>query len=252
MFLSPVYCSETNLKVKQALTVTAELGEDLQKLTEFNGESTWKIHLTKTFARAPAFTECPWVFLPGCALLPATVSLDTGAEEQNGHVEDCTADISSVYRKRGPPLHAGLPVLCMATTWKSIAGNSPSGWILFFNVSCVDTAHVKRQYKSLCNCTVETVFPKLLASFWSQIIFTMHFHTDAVILVCWLLLQQHFSDTVQTWGLTLCTQDRWQLPILKPCPASIPLLSRCNNKNCILRYLKTSSADIVSGQRVLS
>uniref|UniRef100_A0A8C3KK15 Phospholipid-transporting ATPase n=1 Tax=Calidris pygmaea TaxID=425635 RepID=A0A8C3KK15_9CHAR len=29
---------ETNLKVKQALTVTAELGEDLQKLTEFNGE----------------------------------------------------------------------------------------------------------------------------------------------------------------------------------------------------------------------
>ncbi|KAF1396631.1 Phospholipid-transporting ATPase FetA, partial [Spheniscus magellanicus] len=28
---------ETNLKVKQALTVTAELGEDLQKLTEFNG-----------------------------------------------------------------------------------------------------------------------------------------------------------------------------------------------------------------------
>uniref|UniRef100_A0A8V0Y0Z9 Phospholipid-transporting ATPase n=1 Tax=Gallus gallus TaxID=9031 RepID=A0A8V0Y0Z9_CHICK len=29
---------ETNLKVKQALTVTAELGEDLQKLTDFNGE----------------------------------------------------------------------------------------------------------------------------------------------------------------------------------------------------------------------
>ncbi|KAM6392036.1 phospholipid-transporting ATPase ID-like [Rhynochetos jubatus] len=29
---------ETNLKVKQALTITAELGEDLQKLTEFNGE----------------------------------------------------------------------------------------------------------------------------------------------------------------------------------------------------------------------
>ncbi|XP_068781065.1 phospholipid-transporting ATPase ID [Struthio camelus] len=29
---------ETNLKVKQALTVTAELGEDLQKLTEFDGE----------------------------------------------------------------------------------------------------------------------------------------------------------------------------------------------------------------------
>ncbi|NXG67568.1 AT8B2 ATPase, partial [Hemiprocne comata] len=29
---------ETNLKVKQALTVTAELGEDLQKLTEFSGE----------------------------------------------------------------------------------------------------------------------------------------------------------------------------------------------------------------------
>ncbi|KAK2512177.1 phospholipid-transporting ATPase ID [Columba guinea] len=31
---------ETNLKVKQALTVTAELGEDLQKLTEFNGPDT--------------------------------------------------------------------------------------------------------------------------------------------------------------------------------------------------------------------
>lgn len=45
MFLSHVICfSETNLKVKQALTITAELGEDLQKLTEFNGESTWKIH----------------------------------------------------------------------------------------------------------------------------------------------------------------------------------------------------------------
>lgn len=45
MFLSHVICySETNLKVKQALTVTAELGEDLQKLTEFNGESTRKIH----------------------------------------------------------------------------------------------------------------------------------------------------------------------------------------------------------------
>ncbi|XP_039399383.1 phospholipid-transporting ATPase ID-like isoform X2 [Mauremys reevesii] len=29
---------ETNLKVKQALTVTAELGENLQKLTDFNGE----------------------------------------------------------------------------------------------------------------------------------------------------------------------------------------------------------------------
>lgn len=40
-----IYYSETNLKVKQALTVTAELGEDLQKLTEFNGESTQKIHL---------------------------------------------------------------------------------------------------------------------------------------------------------------------------------------------------------------
>lgn len=39
MFLSYIVChSETNLKVKQALTVTAELGEDLQKLTEFNGE----------------------------------------------------------------------------------------------------------------------------------------------------------------------------------------------------------------------
>lgn len=45
MFLSYIVChSETNLKVKQALTVTAELGEDLQKLTEFNGEYKWKIH----------------------------------------------------------------------------------------------------------------------------------------------------------------------------------------------------------------
>lgn len=44
-FLSYIVChSETNLKVKQALTVTAELGEDLQKLTEFNGEYKWKIH----------------------------------------------------------------------------------------------------------------------------------------------------------------------------------------------------------------
>lgn len=39
-----IYYSETNLKVKQALTVTAELGEDLQKLTEFTGESIQKIN----------------------------------------------------------------------------------------------------------------------------------------------------------------------------------------------------------------
>uniref|UniRef100_A0A670IWD6 Phospholipid-transporting ATPase n=1 Tax=Podarcis muralis TaxID=64176 RepID=A0A670IWD6_PODMU len=32
------HCRETNLKVKQALTVTAELGEDLQALSSFDGE----------------------------------------------------------------------------------------------------------------------------------------------------------------------------------------------------------------------
>uniref|UniRef100_A0A8C0GC78 Phospholipid-transporting ATPase n=1 Tax=Chelonoidis abingdonii TaxID=106734 RepID=A0A8C0GC78_CHEAB len=37
-FDSCFYYRETNLKVKQALTVTAELGENLQKLTDFDGE----------------------------------------------------------------------------------------------------------------------------------------------------------------------------------------------------------------------
>jgi len=51
-----MYYSETNLKVKQALTVTAELGEDLQKLTDFNGEFMLKFLFPKDFLKH----QRPW------------------------------------------------------------------------------------------------------------------------------------------------------------------------------------------------
>lgn len=52
-----MYYSETNLKVKQALTVTAELGEDLQKLTDFNGEFMSKFVFSKNFLKHWS----PWI-----------------------------------------------------------------------------------------------------------------------------------------------------------------------------------------------
>jgi len=121
VFLSHVICySETNLKVKQALTVTAELGEDLQKLTEFNGESTWKNLLSRTFAQTPEAREHLGVFLPGWLLLPARTPLDAAAGKQNWDIAVCTTGINST-RKEIPPLVAGVPVLW----WQPTGGYPP-------------------------------------------------------------------------------------------------------------------------------
>lgn len=54
-------CRETNLKVKQALTVTAGLGGDLQALSSFNGtegRDAWPAE--QPWTSATCLCPCPW------------------------------------------------------------------------------------------------------------------------------------------------------------------------------------------------
>lgn len=91
MFFPYIVChSETNLKVKQALTVTAELGEDLQKLTEFNGEYKWKIHFTDDLPKLERVVGT----LPAGKIEQALCSLLTG--------------VNTTCKGKGPSSLAGL------------------------------------------------------------------------------------------------------------------------------------------------
>lgn len=91
---------------------------------------------------------------PGCALLPARGTLQ------------CVQQISAVYMEKEVPVCVSV-LLCCAWLQPGTALLAVLLLVEYFNISRVETAQLELQYKSLCNCTVETVFPKLLASFRS-------------------------------------------------------------------------------------
>lgn len=154
MFLSYIVChSETNLKVKQALTVTAELGEDLQKLTEFNGEYKWKIHFPEDLPKLQRVIRTVPFKLP-----TARTSLEAVPAKQNRHSVVCTTGINTTCKGKGPSLLAGLGALYgynLALHWWQFL------WMDTFLLCLhVKTTHLETQHKSSHNCTMETVFPK--------------------------------------------------------------------------------------------
>lgn len=89
-----IYDSETNLKVKQALTVTAELGEDLQKLTDFTGESTQKINFPENLPKhqsSESVWESSFQAVPCC--LPGVLWMQQ--ENRTGSLQ-CTLPVQQI------------------------------------------------------------------------------------------------------------------------------------------------------------
>lgn len=58
LFFSPLSIRETNLKVRQSLTVTGDLGEDIEKLSDFNGKTPLSCyHVRLSAQRSIAATQ---------------------------------------------------------------------------------------------------------------------------------------------------------------------------------------------------
>lgn len=116
IFLTHAICySETNLKVKQALTVTAELGEDLQKLTEFNGESMWKTHFPKHLPKHQS-PESAWE--SGFPAVPRSLLGGLWMQQQEigmGALQS-VQQVSTAFTETEIPLHLQVSAPCMAIT----------------------------------------------------------------------------------------------------------------------------------------